>query len=467
MAAIDTYLQQIRTAVYGRDVRSAIANGIEECYAYVSNYTPSALSDYVTKDSLNEYLSKEEAQISYVMPSALNDYLTIASAQIGYATKEELGDYITRTTADAKYALKDSLNDYLTTETARDVYFTKEAAEVCITQSDIASYVTRTEADDLYLPISMIDSIATKDQLDDYSTTESIENRFVLWSDFARYKSFEYKICPSNSAEIPDGVTDAFGIIGSMEPSAATLNTIYFVRHSSIERDKYDEYMTIQTGENIYAWEKIGGSSSGSSGENSGGGSNDIDLSSYITFGEAVGIFAGKEDIEDFISETTADDKYALKSELRDAIAEIKGTDGIVTYDTLKYYLKQVDADEMYAAQSDLTKTKNEIMADVDGAYATKAYVNAQIVTYPTGENILLMLEVDDIPGTTQSIVYNSDTGDIARIIHVKDGTNYRVDSFVFEDNLITETRTLTTGQKLTLVTDTTTSVTTTTYTAA
>ena len=32
MASIDTYLNQIRTAVYGRDVRSAIANGIEECY---------------------------------------------------------------------------------------------------------------------------------------------------------------------------------------------------------------------------------------------------------------------------------------------------------------------------------------------------------------------------------------------------------------------------------------------------
>ena len=32
MSAIDGYVQQIETAVYGKDVRSAIANGIKECY---------------------------------------------------------------------------------------------------------------------------------------------------------------------------------------------------------------------------------------------------------------------------------------------------------------------------------------------------------------------------------------------------------------------------------------------------
>lgn len=33
MAAIDRYIQQIREAIYGKDVREAIASGIEQCYS--------------------------------------------------------------------------------------------------------------------------------------------------------------------------------------------------------------------------------------------------------------------------------------------------------------------------------------------------------------------------------------------------------------------------------------------------
>ena len=76
-------------------------------------------------------------------------------------------------------------------------------------------------------------------------------------------------------------------------------------------------------------------------------------------------------------------------------------------------------------------------------------------------------LQVENIPDTTQAIAFDS-SGNISSITH-KDGNNatVRTDAFTFGTNTITEVRTLDTGEVLTIVTNTDTLATTTTYTAA
>jgi hypothetical protein len=77
------------------------------------------------------------------------------------------------------------------------------------------------------------------------------------------------------------------------------------------------------------------------------------------------------------------------------------------------------------------------------------------------------LLQVENIFGTTQSIIFDS-AGNVQSITH-KDGSNntVRTDVFTFAANSITETRTLSTGESLTIVTNLTTLETTTTYAAA
>lgn len=78
--------------------------------------------------------------------------------------------------------------------------------------------------------------------------------------------------------------------------------------------------------------------------------------------------------------------------------------------------------------------------------------------------NILLLNEV--IPDTVQSIAFDS-AGNVSTITHVRSNTAIRTDAFTYGTGTITEVRTLSTGENLTLVTDTTTLQTTVTYSAA
>ena len=75
-----------------------------------------------------------------------------------------------------------------------------------------------------------------------------------------------------------------------------------------------------------------------------------------------------------------------------------------------------------------------------------------------------LLLQEDNIPDTTQSITFDSD-GNVSQIVH-KDSsqTAVRTDVFTFGASSITEVRTLSTGESLTIVTNTDTLVTTVTY---
>ena len=78
-------------------------------------------------------------------------------------------------------------------------------------------------------------------------------------------------------------------------------------------------------------------------------------------------------------------------------------------------------------------------------------------------------LEADEIPDTVQSISFDSN-GNVSQIVHKKrtDQTvTIRTDVFTFAGNTITEVRTLSTGESLTIVTNTDTLVTTVTYAGA
>ena len=81
-------------------------------------------------------------------------------------------------------------------------------------------------------------------------------------------------------------------------------------------------------------------------------------------------------------------------------------------------------------------------------------------------EKYALLLH-DEIPNTVQTIAFDS-SGDVSTITHTN-GSNVavRTDAFTFAANSITEVRTLSTGDTLTIVTNTTTLVTTVTYAAA
>jgi len=77
-------------------------------------------------------------------------------------------------------------------------------------------------------------------------------------------------------------------------------------------------------------------------------------------------------------------------------------------------------------------------------------------------QSTLTLLE-ENIPGTVQTIVFDS-SGNVQRITHVRNSTVVRTDVFTFATSTITEVRTLATGESLTIVTNTDTLETTTTY---
>ena len=79
-------------------------------------------------------------------------------------------------------------------------------------------------------------------------------------------------------------------------------------------------------------------------------------------------------------------------------------------------------------------------------------------------DRIHWLLQSDEIIDTTQSIVFDQQ-GNISSITHTDlQNEVVRTDSFTFGENTITEVRTLSTGESLTLATNLTTLVTTVTY---
>jgi hypothetical protein len=108
-----------------------------------------------------------------------------------------------------------------------------------------------------------------------------------------------------------------------------------------------------------------------------------------------------------------------------------------------KYYLEQAEA----VAES-IPEDYSELSDDVD------QLKNA------------LMLQEETIPDTVQTITFDS-AGNVSAITHTANNVAVRTDAFTFGTDTITEVRTLSTGESLTIVTNTTTLQTTVTYAAA
>ena len=104
---------------------------------------------------------------------------------------------------------------------------------------------------------------------------------------------------------------------------------------------------------------------------------------------------------------------------------------------------------------------------EIDTVKATLENDVGDLKSAITSDEIKALLQEENILGTTQTITFDS-VGNVQSITH-KDGSNntIRTDAFTFATNSITEVRTLSTGESLTIVTDLTTLATTVTYAAA
>ena len=102
----------------------------------------------------------------------------------------------------------------------------------------------------------------------------------------------------------------------------------------------------------------------------------------------------------------------------------------------------------------------------VDGKYTVNNFTNEEKEKLARLEDTsaATLLTQEEIPGTTQRYTFEED-GTIKKIEHVQNGQAIRTDTFTFGENVITEVRTASTGETLTIVTNTETMETTTTYT--
>lgn len=87
----------------------------------------------------------------------------------------------------------------------------------------------------------------------------------------------------------------------------------------------------------------------------------------------------------------------------------------------------------------------------------------AENLSEQSAEISALTLLEEIIPDTVQTIVFDS-SGNVQQITHVRNSAAVRTDVFTFAASSITEVRTLATGESLTIVTNTDTLETTTTY---
>ena len=86
---------------------------------------------------------------------------------------------------------------------------------------------------------------------------------------------------------------------------------------------------------------------------------------------------------------------------------------------------------------------------DIGQGGKTQRVLNAQFAK----QDIIDDLMKDEIENTAQSITFGQDGG-VQSISHVRNSTTVRTDTFTFTDAAITEVRTLSTGQSLTIVTN-------------
>lgn len=99
------------------------------------------------------------------------------------------------------------------------------------------------------------------------------------------------------------------------------------------------------------------------------------------------------------------------------------------------------------AAQANVYKTAAEAAAERAATYDHTLYL-------------------EELPGTTQTVAFGNN-GEVASITHKRGTSLVRTDTFTYSGNTVTETRTLSTGETLTKVTNLDTLAATVTYTAS
>lgn len=84
------------------------------------------------------------------------------------------------------------------------------------------------------------------------------------------------------------------------------------------------------------------------------------------------------------------------------------------------------------------------------------AILMSDLLTYMQGDMpVRLKLLPDDIPNTVQT--YEFQSGSVSKVLHTSGSIAVRTDVFAYGTDTITETRTLSTGEKLTITTNLTT----------
>ena len=131
--------------------------------------------------------------------------------------------------------------------------------------------------------------------------------------------------------------------------------------------------------------------------------------------------------------------------------------------DTIRHYLKDI------AARDDLIKVQSAQPSETENKiWITSGATEVEIPTYDEFSNLKShsTLQAENIPDTVQTITFDSE-GNVQTITHTRDNVAVRTDAFTFAESTITEVRTLSTGESLTIVTNITTLQTTVTYAAA
>lgn len=127
-----------------------------------------------------------------------------------------------------------------------------------------------------------------------------------------------------------------------------------------------------------------------------------------------------------------------------------------------RYWVEESPVNDGDASESDLQLIQQAVDAAADLKDVKEILEEAAPIVESATERLLHYEEIDN---TTQAITFDAG-GNVSEIVHSQNGSAVRTDTFTFGESTITEKRTLSTGESLTIVTNLETLSTTVTYAA-
>lgn len=127
--------------------------------------------------------------------------------------------------------------------------------------------------------------------------------------------------------------------------------------------------------------------------------------------------------------------------------------DAVTTANAAAQAAQKTAADAATAAQKTAADAAQEAKATADAAAARADKATGELQGFADAITAQQLLQYDTIPNTTQQYTYNA-SGTLTAIQHMRDGAPVRTDAFAFGDAEIVETRTLATGEVLTITTN-------------